>query len=103
MKKNHPHLRPEVCGPQRKHVYFGFVFFLLALYTVTGVQQQDNRSQDFPAADPWIDEKESDQEVHESDDSVEEEPGFSSDTAYDPESDTDTDTEEEGCENKSER
>ena len=48
-------------------------------------------SQYFPAADQWINEKESEQEVHKSDDSVEEEPGFSSDTAYDPETDNDID------------
>lgn len=95
-----------VTGPDRREDMFilaFIVFFLIALYAVTGVQQQGNGSQDFPAADPWIDENESDQEVHESDDSVEEETGFSSDTAYDPETDTDTDTEEEGRENKSER
>lgn len=63
-----------VTGPDRREDMFisaFIVFFLIALYAVTGVQQQGNGSQDFPAADPWIDENESDQEVHESDNSVE--------------------------------
>ena len=70
-------------GPQRKHVHFGFVFFLSCSFNMQS-QWFNGRalgSQDFPAADPWINENESEQEVHKSDDSVEEEAGFSSDTA----------------------